>query len=81
VYFFPATSSMNVVIVASKSSEPMTAALLQQRAVALLNRRTMPPGFMNRVAAFRAAPPANVERCPLLTDDYAPVEGLARMKE
>jgi len=81
VYFFPASGSMNVVIIATQSPGPTTATLLQQRAVALLSRRAMPPGFMNRVAAFRAAPPANAERCPLLTDDYAPVEGLARMKE
>jgi spermidine synthase len=82
VYFFPATGSMNVVIIGTKSPEKATATLLQQRGVALVNRRrAMPPNFMSRLAVFRPEPPANAAQCPLLTDDYAPVEGLSRMGE
>lgn len=82
VYFFPATGSMNVVIIGTKSREKTTASLLQQRGFALVNRRrTMPPNFMSRLAVFRTEPPANAAQCPLLTDDYAPVEGLSRMGE
>jgi spermidine synthase len=79
VYFFPARESLNVVVIATKSAEKVTAPLLQQRAAALArNRRVTPPGFAGRVLAFRAEPPVNAERCAVLTDDFAPVEGLVR---
>lgn len=79
VYLFPASSSMNVVLIGTKSTEKMTAQQLNQRAEAFIKSRPqVPPWFMKRVGAFRAEPPANVASCPVLTDNYAPVEGLAR---
>ena len=35
-------------------------------------------GFASRVNSFRAEPPVNYARCPVLTDDYAPMDGLSR---
>ncbi len=49
----------------------------QQRANALIqNRQVTLPTFRSRVLAFRADPPANFQRCSVLTDDFAPVDGL-----
>lgn len=79
VYLFPAASSMNVVLIGTKSPERMAPAQLKQRADAFVKARAQaPPWFIKRVSAFRAEPPANVASCPVLTDNYAPVEGLAR---
>ena len=80
VYFFPAKGSHNVVVVGTMSAERFTLASLQQRAAALVgSKRVTMPNFSNRVNAFRAEPPPNHARCPMLTDDYAPVDGLSRM--
>ena len=81
VYMFPATTSMNVVMIGTKSTEKTTAAQLKQRAEAFVRTRTqVPPWFMKRVGAFRPDPPPNLASCPVLTDDFAPVEGLARTR-
>lgn len=80
VCFFPATGSQNVVIIASRSAERVSLKVLQQRAAALTrSREAKGSNFFNRVSAFRAEPPPNSDQCPLLTDDYAPVDGLSRM--
>lgn len=77
VYAFPATGSWNVVFIATKSPQRMDASLLRQRATFLLNQQKVTlPAFMARVAAFRADPPPTAARAPVLTDDFAPVEGL-----
>jgi len=82
VGFFPARESDNVIVIASKSPDKLTPAMLQQQAAAWVrSRRLAPPGFVQRVAAFRGEPPANFERCPVLTDEYAPVEGLSQANE
>jgi len=36
------------------------------------------PGFTNRLVNFQPRPPANYQRCPILLDDFAPVDGLMR---
>ncbi|MBN2506450.1 MAG: fused MFS/spermidine synthase [Verrucomicrobia bacterium] len=77
VYLFPARESDNVVLVATCASQPVTLRQLQRRADAIVRgRRVSLPGFRTRVAAFRSLPPSNAHRSPVLTDDYAPVDGL-----
>jgi spermidine synthase len=78
VYLFPVTTSMNVVLLATCS--PVRANLdgVRWRAAQMTQaRRITIPGFRQRVEAFRSAAPANASRCPILTDDFAPVEGLS----
>jgi spermidine synthase len=78
VYLFPAQTSRNVVIVATRSSERADLNVLRERAVGLVNaRRVTFPGFRERLEVFHPLRPANAARSPILTDDYAPVEGLA----
>jgi spermidine synthase len=78
--YFPAVGSLNVVIIGSKSPERVSVGILQQRAKDLTqSRRLKGPGYFSRAAQFRAEPPANYDQCPVLTDDYAPVDGLSRM--
>ncbi len=77
VYLFPARQSENVVLIGTKSSQKVTFLLLQQRAKTLIQRKEVTlPTFRNRIYSFRAEPPLNSSRCPILTDDYAPVDGL-----
>jgi spermidine synthase len=77
VYLFPAAESHNVVLVATQSKLPATLPLLQQRATVLLRqRRVTLPTFGTRLSAFQATAPLTAARAPILTDDYAPVEGL-----
>jgi spermidine synthase len=77
VYLFPCTSSRNVVFIATKATEPIEFRLLYTRADFLLREgRVRLPSFRLRLNAFyRGAPPATAT-APLLTDDFAPVEGL-----
>jgi spermidine synthase len=78
VYMFPAQSSRNVVLVATLSSAPVSVATLRQRAAYLVQtQKVLVPGFAQRVEVFRAAPPVNAYQSPILTDDFAPVEGLS----
>ena len=77
VYLFPATESHNVVLVATQSKIPASLPMLQQRATVLLRqRRVTLPTFWTRLSAFQTAAPLTAARAPILTDDYAPVEGL-----
>ncbi len=78
VYMFPASSSRNIVLIATKSGVKAELNTLRQRAALLeQSRRVALPGLRQRVEAFQSRPPPNALRCPVLTDDYAPVEGLA----
>ncbi len=78
VYLFPAQSSRNVVLVATRSPASVDTATLRQRAAFLVgNKRVTVPGFSQRVEVFRAVPPVNAYQSPVLTDDFAPVEGLS----
>jgi spermidine synthase len=77
VYVFPCRTSLNVVLIATKAPEPTDLLLLWTRAD-LLRREGLVrlPTFHIRLSAFyRGAPPATAT-APLLTDDFAPVEGL-----
>jgi spermidine synthase len=77
VYLFPARESLNVVLIATRDPRPATSVWLTQQARAAYQSGTLLlPTLGTRLAAFRAEPPAGAERCPVLTDDYAPVDGL-----
>jgi spermidine synthase len=79
VYLFPATDSLNVVLVATKSKERVTQPLALARATDLVRTGVVSmPTFITRAAAFRRDPPPSFQRSPILTDDYAPVDGLLR---
>ncbi|MGO8926279.1 MAG: spermidine synthase [Limisphaerales bacterium] len=78
VYLFPAQSSRNVVLVATRSGVRADLFGLRQRAARLVQtRRVTVPGFTERLEVFQAQTPLSAARSPVLTDDYAPVEGLA----
>lgn len=78
VYVFPARTSGNVVLVATKAGGKVDIQPLRQRAVRLLDSgRIRLPGFLQRLECFSAVPPPSALRSPILTDDFAPVEGLS----
>lgn len=77
VYLFPAQDTLNVVVLGVKSSERLVPVALQQRANALIqSKRIKLPTFSARLMSMRTDPPLNFLRCQVLTDDYAPVDGL-----
>ncbi len=78
VYLFPARNSQNVVLVATRSAVRDDLFALRRRAAVLVQTgRITVPGFREWVEAFQAQSPLSAARSPVLTDDYAPVEGLA----
>ncbi len=77
VYLFPCRSSMNVVFIATKAPERTDLTLLRSRADYLVREgRVKLPSFRERLNAFRPYAPATAAKAPLLTDDFAPLEGL-----
>jgi len=77
VYLFPAKETLNVVVIGTRSPVKADSSLVQLRAGALIQtKRVTLPAFRSRVLSFRADPPANFNLCPVLTDDFAPVDGL-----
>jgi spermidine synthase len=82
VYIFPAQTSLNVVLVATKAGIPVDANTLRPRALLLTQtKRIALPGFTSRLERMQTFPPASAATSPVLTDDYAPVEGLAAATE
>lgn len=78
VYSFPARSSQNVVLLATVNPTRADLSTLRATAQTLVkNGSAKLPTFSERVNAFQVLPPRNVGNVPILTDDYAPVEGLA----
>jgi spermidine synthase len=77
VYLFPARTSENVVLIATRTALKTELPLLRQRGALLeRNHRITLPGFGQRVERFQGSPPPSAARSPILTDDYAPVEAL-----
>lgn len=81
VYLFPAEGSFNVVMVATKSNAPVTKPQLKRT----LDQWTATsevtfPNFQKRLRQFRATPPASAEKSMVLTDDFAPVDGLLKTR-
>jgi len=82
VYLFPARESQNVVLVATKAKHKVNLPSIRWKAGELVRtQRLKLPGFAERVGTFQADPPASFAQNPVLTDDYAPVEGLASSSE
>ena len=78
VYLFPAKSSRNVVVQATRATVLPDVNGLRQRAALLAQTgRVTLPGFRERLERIRISPPAGAADSPILTDDYAPVEGLS----
>jgi spermidine synthase len=78
VYIFPAQTSLNVVLVATQAPIPVNVNMLRPRALSLTQtKRITLPEFMSRLERMQTFPPASSASSPVLTDDYAPVEGLA----
>jgi spermidine synthase len=77
VYLFPAAESHNVVLVATQAPQRIDFNVMQLRAGVLLQRRRVTlPTFRQRIYSYRAQAPPGLARAPVLTDDFAPVEGL-----
>lgn len=77
IYMFPAQTSQNIVLIGTRTPQNLTAKELQQRAVTLIkSKRITLPSFWGRLNSLRIDPPPNIGRCNVLTDDYAPVDGL-----
>lgn len=77
-YAFPARTSQNVVLVATRASVKANFTALSERAATMvLDQQITFPAFRQRLLSFRATAPVNATTSPVLTDDYAPVEGLA----
>ena len=77
VYQFTARDSLNVVLVATRSAETFNFNTIHTRATGLIQtRRITMPSFRGRLYAFRADAPANLYVCKILTDDFAPLDGL-----
>jgi spermidine synthase len=78
VYFFPARTTRNVVLVATQAEAKVNLTALRQRGALLVSsQRVTMPGFRDCIERFVDRAPASAARSPVLTDDYAPVEGLA----
>lgn len=78
VYVFRANTSLNLVIIATRSPVRTDLATLRLRADFLEKNGTITlPNFRNRLDSFQFQEPTSSFRSPILTDDFAPVEGLA----
>ncbi len=79
VYLFPADDSYNVVLIATKSKDKLTSAEATQRAAELLRiRPSLVPTLALRARALRTEPPPSFALSPVLSDDFAPIDGLLR---
>lgn len=77
VYLFPASSSQNIVLVATRDARRRPRTELEQTARELLKTgRIRLPNFLQCVRNLRELPPSHFAQCGILTDDYAPVDGL-----
>lgn len=77
VYLFPARESVNVVFLATKTSERYDARrLLEQAQIRIRDGTVTLPTFTHRVRSYVATPPRTAAHSPVLTDSYAPIDGL-----
>jgi len=78
VYVFGAKSSLNLVLVATRSPVKIDITTLRLRADFLVQTQGFSvPAFRERVESFQAQQPSSAARSPILTDDFAPVDGLS----
>jgi spermidine synthase len=79
VYVFPARTSMNVVLIATRSPEPWHYARVQETGAELVKTSAIKlPEFQVRLRSFRTDPPRSAANSPVLTDDHAAIESLIR---
>jgi len=77
VYLFPATGSRNIVLVGTKSPVQLTMVQARQRSGELVRSGQVKlPGFAKRAQAMRWQPGAGFHSSRVLTDDFAPIDGL-----
>jgi spermidine synthase len=77
VSVFTCVSSLNVVLVGSTSPVKRDYRTLQYTANALrVAGKLKLPSFLMRLGTYRDGPPRNAANSPILTDDFAPVDGL-----
>jgi len=82
VYLFPAKESQNVVMIATKSENRLTKKTILEKANKLGADGKVPmPLFRIRAFSFIDVMPSTANRSPVLTDDYAPTDGLLRSGE
>jgi len=81
VYMFPAVSSTNVVIIATTSEERITLPKLRAQIEKLVaQQETSFPGYATRLKRYRYTAPNSAARSDILTDDFAPVDGLLEVE-
>ncbi len=81
VYMFSALRSKNVVLLATASQEPVTLSQLMRKVYQLTESKGVPfPNFNTCIRQFRADPPASAAVSEILTDDFAPVDGLIKIE-
>jgi spermidine synthase len=79
ITLFPAASSRNVVLVATASGEALTADTLGRKADELIaSKRVTLPDFKARLESLRHGPPDAAAHSRVMTDDFAPVDGLLK---
>lgn len=77
-YLFPAKTSQNVVILATRAGVlPAMYGLRERADLLVFSHRVGLPGFRQRLDRMIYAAPASAASSPVLTDDFAPVEGLS----
>ena len=82
VYLFPSKTSQNVVMIATKSGQKFTSRMIRNECEELIKSgKVTYPRFRARSFAFTNIPPVTARRSPILTDDYAPTDGLLRTGE
>jgi spermidine synthase len=73
VYWFPAAQSQNVVLLATKSAEPMTAAKLKLNLDAFARAQHLfPLGFPAKLNVFHTNVPPGAATAPIYQDKFAP---------
>ncbi len=79
VYMFPASDSRNAVLIATREPRRLTPPEIRQRGSMLASLQLpLPPGLLEKLPSIKTDLPRGVSSARVLTDDYAPVEGLDR---
>lgn len=79
VYMFPAQDSENVVMVATKSGQMYTPKMIRSECEELINSgKVKNLRFRKLINSFINYQPSTANRSIILTDDYAPTDGLLR---
>ena len=81
VYHFPASDTRNVVMVAVKGAKGLTPTSVSEKVQALRKARPdLPKSFGPRLKRIRGIPPPSAAQAGVLTDNFAPPEGVLKSK-